>query len=173
MGFAHGAGMIKLLRIRFLFLIVAAFSISAQAGDQSPGKNTAKPAELLETIARMDGAIFDAFNAHDIDRLMALFTDDLEFYHDTGGLGDYRQNAEGFKKMFASTPDIRRDLVKGSLEVYPIKDYGAMEIGQHRFCHKENGKDDCGTFGFAMVWRKTGESWKISRVLSYGHQPSH
>jgi hypothetical protein len=73
--------------------------------------------------------------------------------------------------MFASAPDIRRDLEPGSLEVYPIKDYGAMEIGRHRFCHKENGKDDCGTFGFAMVWRKAGDSWKISRVLSYGHTP--
>lgn len=157
---------------RFLFPIVAAFSISAEAGDQSPARDTAgKSGELFETIARMDSAIFDAFNAHDVDRLMSLFTDDLEFYHDTGGLGNYRQNAESFKKMFASTPDIRRDLVKGSLEVYPIKDYGAMEIGEHRFCHKENGKDDCGTFKFAMVWRKTGDSWKISRVLSYGHQP--
>jgi ketosteroid isomerase-like protein len=125
--------------------------------------------ELFKTIARMDAAIFDAFNGHDVDKLMAYFTEDLEFYHDTGGLGTYRQNAEDFKKMFASTPDIRRDLVKESLEVYPIKDYGAMEIGQHRFCHKENGKDDCGTFGFAMVWRKVGDSWKISRVLSYGH----
>jgi ketosteroid isomerase-like protein len=159
-----------LFRIRFLFVTVAAFSVSAQAEDQQTAKkNTATSGELFDTIARMDSAIFDAFNAHDVDRLMSLFTDDLEFYHDTGGLGDYRQNAESFKKMFASTPDIRRDLVKGSLEVYPIKDYGAMEIGEHRFCHKENGKDDCGSFKFAMVWRKSGESWKISRVLSYGH----
>jgi ketosteroid isomerase-like protein len=129
--------------------------------------------ELIGTISRMDQAIFDAFNAHDVDKLMSYFTDDLEFYHDTGGLGNFQQNAEDFKKMFASMPDIRRDLVKDSLEVYPVKDYGAMEIGQHRFCHKENGKDDCGTFGFAMVWRKVGDSWKISRVLSYGHQPAH
>jgi len=125
--------------------------------------------ELFQTILRLDKAIFDAFNAHDVDKLMSYFTEDLEFYHDTGGLGNFRQNAEDFKKMFASTPDIRRDLVPESLEVYPVKDYGAMEIGQHRFCHKENGKDDCGTFGFAMVWRKVGDSWKISRVLSYGH----
>jgi hypothetical protein len=61
------------------------------------------------------------------------------------------------------------------LEVYPIKDYGAIEIGAHRFCHKEEGNDaspartDCGTFKFATVWRKIGDSWKISRVLSYGH----
>ncbi|PYJ11387.1 MAG: DUF4440 domain-containing protein [Verrucomicrobia bacterium] len=152
------------------FLIVAAFLVSARAGEpETTGKKAATSEELFETIARLDGDVFGAFNAHDVDRLMSLFTEDLEFYHDTGGLADYRQNAEGFRRMFASTPDIRRDLVKGSLEVYPVKDYGAMEIGEHRFCHKENGKDDCGTFKFAMVWRKTGESWKISRVLSYGH----
>jgi hypothetical protein len=61
------------------------------------------------------------------------------------------------------------------LEVYPIKDYGAIEIGAHRFCHKGKGNDaspartDCGVFKFAIVWRKIGDSWKISRVLSYGH----
>lgn len=121
----------------------------------------------------MDTAIFDAFNAHDVDKLMALFTDDLEFYHDTGGLTNYQQTADGFRKMFAGTPDIRRDLVKESLQVYPIKDHGALEIGCHRFCHKENGKDDCGTFEFAMIWRKVGDSWKISRVLSYGHTVKH
>ena len=160
----------RLFRISSLILIAASLSLSVQAEDQPATKKVVSTSgELFETIARMDSAIFGAFNAHDVDRLMALFTDDLEFYHDTGGLSDKRQNGEAFKKMFASTPDIRRDLVKGSLEVYPVKDYGAMEIGEHRFCHKENGKDDCGTFKFAMVWWKTGESWKISRVMSWGH----
>jgi ketosteroid isomerase-like protein len=168
--FVHRWRMIRLLRLRLVFLILAAFSISARAGDQSAGKDTAaKSGELFETIARTDSAIFDAFNAHDVDRLMATFTDDLEFYHDTGGLTDYRRTKESFKKMFASTSDIRRDIVKGSLEVYPIKDHGAIEIGEHRFCHKENGRDDCGAFKFTMIWRKSGEAWKISRVISYGH----
>jgi ketosteroid isomerase-like protein len=157
-------------RIRFLALIVAACSISAQGADRpEAGKRNAKSGALFETIASADRATFDAFNAHDVERLMAMFTDDLEFYHDTGGLTDYRQTKESFGKLFAGTPDIRRDLVKGSLEVYPIKDYGAIEIGEHRFCHKEKGKDDCGTFKFAMIWRKNGETWKLSRVISYGH----
>jgi ketosteroid isomerase-like protein len=163
----------KQVLLTIVLALAAFFSTGLPAAEEPvPKKEAASPGELFETIKRMDAAIFDAFNAHDVDRLMSYFTEDLEFYHDTGGLGDYRQNAADFKKMFASTPDIRRDLVKESLEVYPIKDYGAMEIGQHRFCHKENGKDDCGTFGFAMVWRKTGDSWKISRVLSYGHKAS-
>jgi ketosteroid isomerase-like protein len=147
----------KPILLTIILLLGASFRISGQATDQpaADAKNIT-PAELFDTIARMDAAIFDAFNAHDVDHLMSLFTDDLEFYHDTGGLTDYRQTKESFKKMFAGTPDIRRDLVKGSLEVYPVKDHGAIEIGEHRFCHKEMGKDDCGRFKFAMIWRKTG-----------------
>jgi ketosteroid isomerase-like protein len=104
---------------------------------------------------------------HDVDLLMSMFTDDMEFYHDKGGLTNREQTREGFAKMFGNSPDIRRELVPGSLQVYPIKDFGAIEIGTHRFCHKENGKDDCGNFPFVMIWRKIGDSWKVSRVISY------
>jgi ketosteroid isomerase-like protein len=157
-------------RTLLVLLAIPSLSIGGQSAEQQETINrSATSGELFDTIARMDSAIFDAFNKHDVDRLMSMFTDDLEFYHDTGGLTNYRQSQESFKKMFASTPDIRRDLVKGSLEIFPIKDHGAIEIGEHRFCHKENGKDDCGTFKFAMIWRKNGDSWKISRVISYGH----
>src|SRR3954468_15573077 len=101
--------MIRLLRAQLLIVLPALIApFASLAADP--------PTDLLETIKKMDAAIFDAFNAHDADRLMSYFTDDLEFYHDTGGLGNYRQNAEDFKKMFASTPDIRRDLVPESLE---------------------------------------------------------
>jgi ketosteroid isomerase-like protein len=124
---------------------------------------------LFDTIAKADVAIFSAFNAHDADRLMSFFTEDVEFYHDKDGLNDYTQTANGFKNLFASAPDIRRELVAGSLEVYPLKDYGAIEVGQHRFTHKENGKEETGSFKFVQIWRKTGDQWKISRVVSYGH----
>jgi ketosteroid isomerase-like protein len=153
-----------------ILLMAASFSLDGEATDQkATKKKAATSGELFDIIARMDGAMFEAFNGHDVDRLMSMFSDDLEFYHDTGGVTNYAQTKDSFGKLFANTPDIRRDLVKGSLEVYPIKDYGAIEIGEHVFCHNENGKDDCGTFKFAMVWRKTGESWKVSRVISYGH----
>jgi ketosteroid isomerase-like protein len=127
------------------------------------------PRELTETIERMDAKMFEALNAHNADALMAMFTDDLDFYQDNDDLKNYQQCSADFKKMFATTPDMKRELVKGSLEVYPIKNYGAIEIGTHQFCHKENGKEDCGSFKFVHVWRKIGDSWKISRVISYGH----
>jgi hypothetical protein len=124
---------------------------------------------LSDIIEKMDEKTFAAFNGHDVDLLMSMFTRDVQFYHDKGGLTDYDQTRDGFTKMFGNTSDIRRDLVTGSLKVFPTKDFGAIEIGTHRFWHKENGKDDCGEFPFVMIWKKEGDAWKISRVISYGH----
>lgn len=151
-------------------LIAGVLTADSQDADQAAEKKKkATSGELFETVARLDKTVFEAFNAHDVDRLMSMFADDLEFYDDGGGLDDYRKTKEGFVQLFASTPDIRRELVPGTLEVYPLKDHGAMEVGEHRFCHVENGKQDCGVMKFAMVWRKTGDGWKLSRVLSYAH----
>ncbi|MDP9098185.1 MAG: nuclear transport factor 2 family protein [Verrucomicrobiota bacterium] len=144
-----------MLALAIVLGVLPILSRAAEAPDKAQ-------TELFETIARLDGEIFGAFNQHDVARVMSLFSGDLEFYHDSGRLSNYAQNAEDFKNMFASMPNVRRDLEPGSLQVYPIKDYDAMEIGRHRFCHRENGKEECGTFGFAMVWRKTGSREKLA-----------
>ena len=141
-------------------------AVLSAAGQTPEPSSTAASRELGDTIARLDTKIF---NAHNAEALMAMFTDDLEFYQDNDGLKNYEECSGDFKKMFARTPDIRRDLVPGSLKVYPIKNYGAIEIGAHRFCHQEKGQDECGVFEFVMLWRKTVDSWNISRVVSYGH----
>jgi hypothetical protein len=128
-------------------------------------------AELYVEIAHMDSVMFDAFNAHDLEKLKTTFSEDLEFYHDKGGLSGYEQTMENFKKLFSTnkTTGLRRDLVEGSLEIYPINEYGAIEICLHRFCHLENGKNDCGTFKNIMIWQKKNEQWKVTRVISYDH----
>ncbi|MBS1918081.1 MAG: nuclear transport factor 2 family protein [Bacteroidetes bacterium] len=131
--------------------------------------HTSTNTELYNTIAHMDSVLFDAYNAHDINEIKKYFTEDLEFYHDKGGLSNYTENVTGFTQVFQNNKDIRRDLVPGTLEVYPVKNFGAMEIGEHRFCHTENGQQICGTFKFAMIWQLKNGEWKISRVISYGH----
>ena len=154
---------------RFLFLIasLAILASTARSTEQLP---TTEAPDLTQTIRRMDAKLFDAFNAHDVARLMSMFTDDVEFYQDDEGVSNYQQTKDDLAKLLTSSPDIRRELVKGSLEVHPIKDYGAIEIGVHRFCHKESGKEECGAFKFVHIWRNVGDSWKVSRVISYGHQ---
>ena len=124
---------------------------------------------LFNQIAHLDNDLFNAFNGRVIVTYKKLFTTDLEFYHDKGGLTGYEYTIQSLKNTAARNDGLKRELVLGSLEVYPIKDYGAIQIGAHRFCHLENGKQDCGTFKFVHIWKKFGNDWKITRVVSYDH----
>jgi hypothetical protein len=152
-----------------LLIFISGCSGSKTSVASVPSKQASVSGDLYETIARMDSLLFTAFNNRDLEKLKTLFTDNLEFFHDIGGLTNYTQNMEAFKSTAAKNNDLRRELIAGSLEVYPVKDYGAMQIGSHRFCHTENGKPDCGVFKFVHIWKKTGDRWQISRVISYGH----
>jgi ketosteroid isomerase-like protein len=132
----------------------------------------APPSPLYDEIAHMDAVLFNAFNARDFDTIKTLFTPDLEFYHDKAGLTSYQQNMESFKNHFASSTKVRRELVSGSLEVYPIKGYGAIEVGVHRFYSTEPGGKEqlTATAKFVHIWQEKDGQWKISRVVSYDHE---
>lgn len=125
--------------------------------------------QLFNEIASMDSILFDAFNTQNMDTFKQLFTTDLEWYQDNGGLIPYRKVFENFENTFKKPEKLTRQLVKSSLEVHPIENYGAIELGTHKFRHFENGKEEVGTFKFLMIWKKTGEKWQISRVISYDH----
>jgi ketosteroid isomerase-like protein len=134
----------------------------------SPAAEAAGDPALRAVVFEQDRRMANAYNAHDVDRLMEMFSTDLEFFHDTGGALGFDQVKAGFTSVFANNPDIRRELA-GSVEVYPIRSYGAIQIGTHRFCHTERGKSDCGTFRFTHVWREKDGRWQIARVVSFGH----
>jgi hypothetical protein len=126
-----------------------------------------KPADLFRTVKGLDTALFDAYNRCDMPKLMALVDDGLEFYHDQSGL-------EVGAALFRSSIEkyicgkVRRELVESSLEVYPLKGFGAVEIGVHRFTHP--GIDnEVGEAKFVMVWRNEGGKWKLTRVISFDH----
>jgi hypothetical protein len=159
-------------RIIFFSVLVVACMVTACSGSKhtavATGYNTAS-AELYQAIAHMDSVLFNAFNNRDVEKLKTLFTEDLEFYHDKNGLTDYAFTIASFSNTAAGNSDLKRELITGSMEVYPLKDYGAMQIGMHRFCHTENGKPDCGNFKFVHIWKNINGEWKITRVVSYGH----
>lgn len=157
----------------FLFFLTA---IAENMNAQQPVNAQSKPyaavsKELYNEIAHMDSVMFNAFNEQNLEKLAATFAPNLEFYHDKGGLGDFTQTMENFKTLFErnKTSGLRRELVAGTLEIYPIKDFGAVEICAHRFCHTENGKQDCGVFKNIMLWQKKDGAWKVTRVISYDH----
>lgn len=125
--------------------------------------------KLYQEIAAMDKSLFDAFNGQDADGVKAAFSTDLEFFHDTGGVSNFEQNQQATRNLFARNMNLRRELVPSTMEVYELKDYGAIQTGKHTFCHLENGKNDCGTFKFLHIWKRVGSGWKLARVVSYGH----
>jgi len=127
------------------------------------------PQELYNEIANMDSVLFGYFNRQQFGPFKALFTKDLEWFQDNDGLVPYNTVFKNFKTTFNKPFKLTRQLVKGSLEIHPLKNYGAIEIGMHQFKHVENGKEETGTFKFLMIWQKKDDQWKISRVISYDH----
>lgn len=125
--------------------------------------------ELFNIILKQDSIWFDAFNKKD-QKAFSIFMDStLEFYHDRTGLTDYKYNLNAFGSIMKNVPDLTRTLIKESMEVYPVPNYGAVQIARHRFCHMENGKMDCGVFKFIHVWKKTTNGWKVTRIISVDH----
>jgi ketosteroid isomerase-like protein len=133
---------------------------------QSPERRS--PDDLLTAIAAEDAAMFDAYNACDLTALGRFLADDLEFYHDRDGL------SVGRKAFLDSTRKnicgkVQRDLVPGTLEVYPLGADGALEIGVHRFRHPGHDTEPLGEARFVTVWQKRDGAWKMTRAISYGH----
>jgi ketosteroid isomerase-like protein len=147
-------------------ILILFFTIATQAQEKKVAPTST---ELFTEIEQMDQLVFDAFNNQDMDAFKVLFTEDLEWFQDNGGLLSYETVFRNFDTMFHKEYKLTRTLAKGSMEVHPVKDYGAIETGTHQFRHIENGKEEIGTFKFLMIWKKTDGLWKISRVVSYDH----
>jgi len=131
-----------------------------------------KSGPLFDTIAAQDKRLFDAYNSCDLNTLAGMVSEDLEFYHDQTGLARGRTAfIDAIKTNICGKT--HRMLVLGSLEIYPLKTYGAVEIGDHVFCSAQHPSDcdpaKSGMAKFTMLWRQTSAGWKLTRVISYDH----
>lgn len=122
---------------------------------------------LYDTIVRLDSLFFQAYNTCDrnLEAYAAFFSDSIEFYHDGGGLMTSKPGlVEATKKFICGK--VTRELVKGSIEVYPIKNYGAVEMGLHQFYNSTEKYHVPQVGRFVIVWQRRPEGWKIRRVIS-------
>jgi len=142
-----------------VFAVVAVFAISVQA--QLPASDP-----LYQTVSALDTALFDAYNHCDLAKMGSMVDDDLEFYHDQTGLSVGKQSLlDGVKNNICGK--VHRELV-GSLEVYPLKGYGAVEIGVHRFTHPGE-PNNVGEAKFVQLWQLKNGTWTLTRVISFNH----
>jgi hypothetical protein len=124
---------------------------------------------LFTTVAALDTKLFDAYNHCDLPTLNAMVEDGLEFYHDKTGLTVGKQPfLDAIKNNICGKT--QRTLVPGSLEVYPLKDYGAVEIGVHRFRQPGRPEEGVGEAKFVTLWHYKDGTWKISRAISFDHE---
>ncbi len=151
----------KSIRHPFLLLLVALSGMCAAA--QSVAQNQ----PLFVTIKSLDAKLFDAYNHCDLTTLGGMVSDDLEFYHDQTGL------SVGKAPFLAAIKQnicgkVERQLLPQTLEVYPLKGYGAVEIGIHRFHHPAHPENGMGDAKFITLWQNKN-GWKVTRVISYEH----
>ncbi|HEX8233386.1 MAG TPA: nuclear transport factor 2 family protein [Caulobacteraceae bacterium] len=136
--------------------------------------------EALKTaIAASDAEFFQVFFVGcDPAKVASMLTPDFEMYHDKGGLvttsaapfvAQYAKDCEAKKKPDAWRS--RRELVPGSLRVWPIPGYGAFEDGEHVFYERKGDGPEklVGHARFTQVWRLGPDGWRIARVLSFDH----
>jgi hypothetical protein len=75
------------------------------------------------------------------------------------------------KINFAKPTKMRRTLLAGSLQVYAIKNFGAIQMGAHVFYQTDGVAPErmVGQPQFMHIWKKTVHGWKIVKIVSYDH----
>ena len=159
----------KMLRC-MLFLLAIIAAPAAWAGAQGTGQGLAPTDGLFKTVAGLDTELFDAYNHCDLDKLGSMVSEDLEFYHDQTGLSVGRKVfLDAIKANICGK--VHRELIPGTLEVYPLKGFGAVEIGVHRFTHPGDPTAH-GEAKFVTIWRLKDGTWQVTRAISFDHHPT-
>lgn len=158
------------LRVLAMAALIAATTAPAYGGDAA----TAPAATLQQTINQLDSEFFAAFNRCDLPAMAGFLAEDMEFFHDKGGLtrGRDRMIAMERERCGRTGTQLRREVVDGSRRVYPMQGYGAVQTGSHRFHLKEGQGPErlIEVAQFMHVWELTEEGWRISRAISYDHR---
>ncbi|PHI18176.1 DUF4440 domain-containing protein [Lewinellaceae bacterium SD302] len=164
-----------ILTITCLLIMGQAGSLIAQSTEAMPSDS----AEISRIILAKDSAFWTVYNSCDMNAFAEFLTEDLEFYHDKGGLLEGRAaliktmqdglcgNTENFS--------LRREAVTGTVAVFPMTKIGAIITGEHLFYINEKGKEEYldGKARFSHIWRYADGEWRMARVLSYDHRPAN
>ena len=137
-----------------------------------------EPSELFKEIAMMDSLYFSAQNACDLEKYASHLAEDFEFFHDKAGLTPSKENEMADMAIFCGEEQrrrqpLRRELTEGTLQVYPMDNYGAVEFCDHVFYLQINDGTEkvVGSGKMTALWKKENDAWKLARVISYDHQP--
>lgn len=120
---------------------------------------------LQHKIEELDSIFFTAYNTCDLNQQSELISEDIEFFHDKGGLSTSKSDImEAMKNNICGK--VTRELIKGSIEVYPILNYGAVQIGYHKFFNNQEPDAISNPSKFITIWKNENNTWQMSRIVS-------
>lgn len=136
--------------------------------------------ELYSEALALDEVLFEqSFNGCDTSGLTNIIAEDLEFYHDVGGLMRGKQAyidsiANGICQLEYKAS---RNLNEESFKVFPLRDngelYGMIVEGEHSFYAQYAGsfeRQHTSDANFFILWFREASGWKMKRVYSFNHE---
>lgn len=163
----------KKIKLLGLLLITMIASTTAQA--------QSKYDSLTRTILQKDSLFWVAYNSCDTIGFGNYVSDDIEFYHDKGGITYGKTKlVNSITNNLCNNPNfrLRREAIRGTVTVFPLENngviYGAIISGRHYFYINEAGKKESrdGMARFTHVWQLNNGLWKMTRILSFDHGPA-
>lgn len=138
----------------------------------------AQDRQVQEIIYTRDSLFWASYNNCDTAQMQQFIADDVEFYHDKGGI------TLGKAALLASVKNnlcsninfkTRREAVPGTVNIFELKNgdktYGAIISGEHYFFNTHDGNPEKreGLANFCQLWILKDGVWKMTRILSYNH----
>lgn len=149
----------------FFILLNALIVLSGHSQTKKSKPYVPSDKKLFEQIVAMDKLFFDAYNTCDLQKQDSIYSDKIEFFHDKAGLMTSKvEILKGTKENICGK--VTRYVLPESVEVYPINNYGAVEIGLHRFYNNQEPDAKSIPSKFIIVWMNENGKWKITKVIS-------
>lgn len=162
------------LRSFFFLSTLAILAISSNAAAQTREQDAGNAALTADSL------FWNGYNSCDLDLQSSLIAEDIEFYHDNGGITKGKKDMiESIRKNLCGEDfRLRREALIPTVKLHLLKSadttYGVLITGEHQFYLIPSGKNERldGHASFANLWLLTGNQWKLSRVFSYDHSPA-
>ena len=163
-------GLIEIINIASYTLLIAAIVSACTTIRNRTGNSTntykSDNQELFNTILSLDSIFWEAYNSCNLDLQSKFYSDSIEFYHDQAGLITSKQAILEATKNNICGKIIRKP-VEGSIEIFPINGFGAIETGKHIFYDTTKLKDPAPQMGkFIFIWQHKNNTWTIRKAIS-------
>ncbi|WP_373395860.1 nuclear transport factor 2 family protein [Algoriphagus halophilus] len=135
---------------------------------------------IKQQILEFNSDYWKAYNACDVEKILSMESEDIEFYHDRGGLTIGQSESKKVWENFCKKKEWKLEaILMDDIKVYELKDsgnlYAAIIIGElsfHAIRLSDGEKFPAGFSSYTTVLNYENGEWRMSRALSYNHRDS-